>query len=69
MAEVTNAGELGIDFADHEGDAATTIRVDLAKVNARVKQLAADQSADIAARLDRDGVRVVHGRGRLAART
>ena len=65
MAEVTNAGELGIDFSDHDGDAATMIRVDLAKVNARVKQLAADQSADIAARLDRDGVRVVHGRARL----
>ena len=40
-------------------------RVDLARVNARVKQLAADQSADIARRLDRDGVRVVRGRGRL----
>jgi pyruvate/2-oxoglutarate dehydrogenase complex dihydrolipoamide dehydrogenase (E3) component len=65
MTEVGNSAELGIDFADHEGDAATTIRVDLAKVNARVKQLATDQSADIAARLDRDGVRVVKGRGRL----
>ena len=65
MAEVGNSAELGIDFSDHEGDAATTIRVDLAKVNARVKQLATDQSADIAARLDRDGVRVVKGRGRL----
>jgi len=65
MAEVANSAELGIDFADHEGDAATTIRVDLAKVNARVKQLASDQSTDIAARLDRDGVRVVRGRGRL----
>jgi pyruvate/2-oxoglutarate dehydrogenase complex dihydrolipoamide dehydrogenase (E3) component len=65
MAEVGNSAELGIDFSDHEGDAATTIRVDLAKVNARVKQLATDQSLDIAARLDRDGVRVVKGRGRL----
>jgi dihydrolipoamide dehydrogenase len=65
MTEVGNSAELGIDFSDHEGDAATTIRVDLAKVNARVKQLATDQSADIAARLDRDGVRVVKGRGRL----
>ena len=65
MTEVSDSAELGIDFADHEGDAATTIRVDLSKVNARVKQLATDQSADIAARLDRDGVRVVQGRGRL----
>lgn len=66
MTEVAESSELGIDFADQEGDAATTIRVDLARVNARVKQLAADQSADIAARLDRDGVRVLRGRGRLA---
>ncbi len=66
MTEVSESAELGIDFSDHEGDSATTIRVDLAKVNARVKKLAADQSADIAARLDRDGVRVLRGRGRLA---
>ena len=65
MTEVSESAELGIDFTDHEGDAATRIRVDLARVNQRVKQLAADQSADIAARLDRDGVRVVRGRGRL----
>ncbi len=65
MTEVSESAELGIDFKDREGDAATTIRVDLGKVNARVKQLAADQSSDIAARLDRDGVRVVKGRGRL----
>ena len=65
MTEVTESAELGIDFSDHEGDAATTIRVDLTKVNARVKKLATDQSVDIAGRLDRDGVRVVTGRGRL----
>ncbi len=65
MTEVTDSAELGIDFSDHEGDAATTIRVDLTKVNARVKKLATDQSVDIAGRLDRDGVRVVTGRGRL----
>lgn len=66
MTEVSESAELGIDLSDHEGDTATTIRVDLAKVNARVKKLATDQSADIAARLDRDGVRVLRGRGRLA---
>ena len=67
MTDMSSAQELGVDFDDHEGDAATTISVDLAKVNARVKQLAADQSSDIAARLDRDGVRVVQGRGRIGA--
>ena len=65
MADLAGAQELGVNFRDHDGDAATSIAVDLARVNARVKQLAADQSGDIAARLDRDGVRVVRGRGRL----
>ena len=65
MAEVSGAAELGVSFQDSEGDAATTIRVDLARVNARVKALAAEQSSDISRRLDRDGVRIVRGRGRL----
>jgi dihydrolipoamide dehydrogenase len=65
MTDMAAAQELGVNVHDHEGDAATAIAVDLARVIARVKQLAADQSADIAARLDRDGVRVVKGRGRL----
>lgn len=65
MTDMSAAAELGVNFHDHQGDAATTISVDLARVNARVKQLAADQSSDIAARLDRDGVRVLRGRGRL----
>ena len=46
---MAGAAELGVAFHDPEGDAATAIRVDLARVNARVKALAADQSADIAA--------------------
>lgn len=65
MTEVAEAGELGITMRDKEGDAASGITVDLARVNARVKQLAGDQSRDIARRIDRDGVRLVHGRGRL----
>ncbi len=65
MADVAGAAELGVNFHDSEGDAATGLRVDLARVNTRVKQLAADQSADIAGRLEREGVRVVQGRGRL----
>jgi dihydrolipoamide dehydrogenase len=66
MSEMADAKELGIQYADHEGDPASVLEVDLARVNERVKGLAADQSADIARRLDRDGVRVVTGRGRLA---
>lgn len=65
MSELSGAAELGVSFLDTEGDAAESIRVDLARVNARVKQLAADQSSDIGRRLERDGVRLVNGRGRL----
>ncbi|MBU2111823.1 MAG: FAD-dependent oxidoreductase, partial [Actinobacteria bacterium] len=48
MTEVAEAGELGIGLTDAGGDPATGITVDLAKVNARVKRLAAEQSSDIA---------------------
>ncbi|MCW2795941.1 NAD(P)H-quinone dehydrogenase [Nocardioides sp.] len=65
MTDVAGAAELGVNFQDREGDAATSLRVDLARVNARVKQLAADQSADIGRRLAKEGVTVVRGRGRL----
>jgi pyruvate/2-oxoglutarate dehydrogenase complex dihydrolipoamide dehydrogenase (E3) component len=65
MTELGGSGELGLNFHDHEGDAATSIRVDLARVNARVKELATTQSDDIARRLDKEGVRVVLARGRL----
>ncbi|MCB0905657.1 MAG: NAD(P)H-quinone dehydrogenase [Nocardioidaceae bacterium] len=65
MAELGGAAELGIEFSDHAGDPATQLSVDLGRVNHRVLQLAADQSADIAARLERDGVTVVRGHGRL----
>ena len=65
MTEVCGAAELGVNFHDHEGDAATTVKVDLAVVNRRVKRLATSQSEDIAARLDREDVRVIRGRGRL----
>lgn len=65
MADMEQAGRLGINFADAQGDAATTITVDLARVNERVKLLAASQSADIEGRLTRRDIRVVRGLGRL----
>ena len=65
MSDLAGAAELGLSFTDHEGDHANLLHVDLARVNARVQQLAADQSADIERRLDREGVKVVRGRGRL----
>src|SRR5690349_14664889 len=65
LSELSGAAELGITLQDSEGDAATAIHVDLARVNDRVKRLAADQSSDIERRLVRDGVTLVKGRGRL----
>ena len=59
MTEVDSANELGV-MIGQDG-----VHVDLARVNQRVLQLAADQSADITRRLDKEGVRVVQGRGRL----
>jgi pyruvate/2-oxoglutarate dehydrogenase complex dihydrolipoamide dehydrogenase (E3) component len=66
MTDVAGAQELGVRLTDHEGDQMTTVTVDLAMVNKRVKQLAADQSADIAQRLEKEGVEVVSGIGELA---
>jgi NAD(P)H dehydrogenase (quinone) len=66
MGELSEAGELGVNVRDAEGDVATAVHVDLAKVNARVLRLAGDQSADTARRLEREGVTIFKGRGQLA---
>jgi dihydrolipoamide dehydrogenase len=60
MTAAADSGPLGVRIPGAAG-----VSVDLAAVNARVKSLAAAQSADIEARLAREGVRVVKGRGRL----
>jgi pyruvate/2-oxoglutarate dehydrogenase complex dihydrolipoamide dehydrogenase (E3) component len=65
MTDVEGAAELGVTLTDRQGDEAPSVHVDLAKVNARVVQLAHDQSDDITARLEKEGVEVVRGRGRL----
>jgi dihydrolipoamide dehydrogenase len=65
MTDVEGAAELGVRLTDHEGDDATTVSVDLARVNRRVTQLAHDQSSDIGVRLEKEGVTIVRGRGRL----
>ena len=59
MTDVAGANELGVMIGE-DG-----VRVDLARVNRRVKALASAQSEDIAQRLEKEGVRVVHARGRL----
>ncbi|WP_036922894.1 NAD(P)H-quinone dehydrogenase [Propionicicella superfundia] len=57
---IESADELGVHL-----DGATALPVDLGEVNARVRGLAAQQSADIRARLEREGVRVFDGAGRI----
>ena len=59
MTDVAEANELGVMIGE-DG-----VRVDLAKVNRRVKALALAQSEDIGQRLEKEGVRVVQARGRL----
>ena len=69
MTIADRAPELGIrlDGTPLEGSTLDSLRhrIDLAAVNTRVKALAAAQSADIRARLEREGVRIVLGHGRL----
>lgn len=60
MTTIEDAPELGV--LAGEGAAG----VDMGRVNARVKALAAKQSEDIAEGLAKAGVTVVHGAGRLA---
>src|ERR1700712_1174615 len=59
MTDVAGANELGVMIGE-DG-----VRVDLGRVNHRVKELAHAQSQDIARRLEREGVQVVQARGRL----
>ncbi|MET1006050.1 MAG: NAD(P)H-quinone dehydrogenase [Propionibacteriaceae bacterium] len=66
MSEVKGAAELGVRFgASAESSAEALVSVDLAAVNRRVLGLARQQSEDIVERLEKEGVRIVVGRGRL----
>lgn len=68
LAVTAEAGSLGI-RVQGEAPRAGALSVDLGAINRRVKDLAAAQSRDIEARLARDGVDYVRGRGRLASST
>lgn len=59
LHETERAQELGLSLTSGE------IEVDLARINQRVKDLAAAQSADITAHLEREGIRIIRGCGRL----
>lgn len=65
MTIADTAAELGIRVDGAAGATSQKHHVDLAAVNTRVMALAAAQSADIRARLEREDIRVVMGRGRL----
>jgi pyruvate/2-oxoglutarate dehydrogenase complex dihydrolipoamide dehydrogenase (E3) component len=58
------SADLGVRFGG-EASATQAVSVDLASVNARVKGLAEAQSNDIGDRLERDGVEIHRGTGRL----
>jgi dihydrolipoamide dehydrogenase len=64
MTAFEDAPELGVRVGEDAAHCVTG--VDLARVNARVKALAAKQSEDIAEGLAKAGVTVVRGAGRLA---
>lgn len=57
------AQELAISVG--EDDSPPPISVDLAKVNERLLALASQQSQDIKRTLERKGVKIIHGRGKL----
>jgi NAD(P)H dehydrogenase (quinone) len=61
MTSVRDSAVLGL-----QGAELTTVGLDLPSVNHRVKGLAVAQSADIHARLQAEGVRIVPGQGRLS---
>ena len=69
MVDVARSGELGVRVAEPASPALVSqvsgVGVDLGAVNRRVLDLARAQSEDTRRRLERDGVRIVPGRGRL----
>ncbi|HET8986499.1 MAG TPA: NAD(P)H-quinone dehydrogenase, partial [Trueperaceae bacterium] len=71
MTLAAESGELGVRLSgEHDPvSAASTVGVDLAAVNDRVKRLALAQSLDVATRLSAEGVRLIEGSGRLVERT
>ena len=64
LTSFAGAQRLGVTMRSGSS-AAAEVCCDLSRVNARVKGLALAQSTDIAARLAREGVEVIAGKGRL----
>jgi pyruvate/2-oxoglutarate dehydrogenase complex dihydrolipoamide dehydrogenase (E3) component len=69
MTDVRQSADLGLRFGPQDqGDVDAGVRVNLAAVNQRVRDLAKSQSCDISDRLLRENVNLVIGRGRLDGR-
>lgn len=68
MTRAAESSDLGVRFdvdGDGDSDAQPTMRADLKVVNSRLLGLAREQSADIRAGLERVGVEIILGSGRL----
>ena len=68
MSHIHRAEELGLRIWETGDDdsVASSVHVDLAKVNRRVMDLALAQSRDITSKVQAQGVRVINGTGRLS---
>ena len=62
LTNTETASELGIVLGDGSD---VHVRADLGRVNARVRDLATRQSADIRTRMEREGIEILEGTGRL----
>jgi dihydrolipoamide dehydrogenase len=65
MTRIRSAEELGLRLVGDDRRLGAAVGVDLGSVHARIRHLAQAQSSDIADRLRADGVRLIHGSGRL----
>lgn len=65
MTRVAEAGELGVKFDVDGGDFVPVMRADLKHINDRLLNLARNQSQDIRDGLEKLGVRIIAGSGRL----
>ncbi|WP_427016789.1 NAD(P)H-quinone dehydrogenase [Pseudarthrobacter sp. P1] len=65
MTRMVDASDLGVKFDVDGTDCQPLMRADLKQVNERVLELAREQSADIRAALERLGVKIIIGNGRM----
>ena len=68
MAQIREAGVLGVRLKNGSSDIWSAITVDMRAVNDRVRRLAQSQSTDTESMLREVGVRRIHGHGRLLDR-